>query len=269
MTQQLELLQKAITWPFDPVMRKQTKLKYAERKGIARMMDPLAKALADADADMIRFHGDRFVEYMKLIEATRPTFDALQVFKQLEPPKSLLLPQAQPDPNPIRTYIVSPATLLDGYKLLTQHQPGSSQEPEWMLAVTGVKQRNLRSMERLIDVKLAQQSAVRAGFDMQDFARIAITLHEQGLSLHSIWHSHRFSGPPIPSEVDWRLQQILDQGGYPAIQAVFSEDSYVRFFASRPFEITISGTGVECVDQETHLYRITIGSTLPQPRNVA
>jgi hypothetical protein len=102
---------------------------------------------------------------------------------------------------------------------------------------------------------------------MQDFAVNAITLHEHGQALHAIFHSHPFPGRPTPSGVDWRLQEVLDKGGYPAIQAVFSQDGYIRFFAKRPFVVTVFGTGVECVDQDNFLYRLMHFGTLPHPGN--
>ncbi len=177
------------------------------------------------------------------------------------------LGQPEPPPAPaFDTYWVSSATLAEAYRFLTQRLPATGQEPEWMLAVTGLKNGHVRTLEHLIEVKLASQSPGQASFDMQDFTRIAVSLHEHGQALHAIFHSHRFSGPPHPSGIDDRLQRILEEGGYPAIQAVFSEDGYVRFFArQRRFAVEVHGKGVTCVDRERCLYRIVHFSTLPHP----
>ena len=99
---------------------------------------------------------------------------------------------------------------------------------------------------------------------MQDFTRIAVSLHEHGQALHAIFHSHRFTGPPHPSGTDDRLQRIIEEGGYPAIQAVFSEDGYVRFFArQRKFAVEVHGKGVKSVERD--LFRIVQFSALPHP----
>ena len=133
-----------------------------------------------------------------------------------------------------------------------------------MLAVTGLKRDHMLTLEHLIEVRLATQSGGQASFDMQDFTRVAVSLHEHGQALHAIFHSHRFSGPTHPSGTDDHLQRILEEGGYPAIQAVFSEDGYVRFFArQRQFAVEVHGKGVERV--EKYLYRIIHFSTLPHP----
>lgn len=257
------LWETALIWSSDPVTRKRVALQRAERRGMARMMDPLQRALAEADAQGIQFYGNHLAEYLQVLKTVAPVFADLSSSMPFEPiPRLPQLPLAPALP----TYIVSPATLAEAYAYLTQQRPDEGQEPEWMLAVTGVQHNDLRTLEHLIQIKLAQQSAVTATFDMQDFARVAITLHEQGLALHAIFHSHRFRGQPQPSMVDWRLQEVLDQGGYPAIQAVFSEDGYVRFFAQRPFAVRVSGKGVDCVDQETALYRLTHFGLLPHPR---
>jgi hypothetical protein len=198
------------------------------------------------------------------------------------PPLALAVPIAEPSTTapvapttalatpPVTTYIVSSATLAEAYSYLTQRRPGAAGEPEWMLAVTGVKQGQTRTLEQLIEVKLASQSGARAAFDMEDFTRVAVTLHEHGQALHSVWHSHRHNGSPHPSGIDMALQRLLDDGGYPTIQAVFSEDGYVRFFGgSRPFAIQVHGKGVQPVERESNLYHIVERGTLPHPRLAA
>jgi proteasome lid subunit RPN8/RPN11 len=266
-------LQRVVRWCWDPVTRERVALQRAERKGMAQMMEPLRRALAEADALGIQLYGSQLEQYLQVLKTVAPTLAAPTLAALPPAPPAVTTPLGTLPRPPLAfslpTYLVSPATLAEAYAQLVRPQPGNREEPEWMLAVTGVKQDNLYTLERLIEVKLANQSALAAAFDMQDFARIAVTLYEQGLALHAIFHSHRFSGPPQPSGVDWKLQDMLDQGGYPAIQAVFSEDGYVRFFARRPFTVTIAGKGVECVDQKEGVYRIVHFGTLPHPGDSA
>lgn len=163
-------------------------------------------------------------------------------------------------------YVISSVTLAEAYAYLTQHRPGAHPEPEYMLAVTGILVDSVRTLERLIEVKMSHQSSGRASFDIQAFMKIALTLYEHGQHLHAVFHSHRFAGPPAPSGTDTRLQGILEEGGYPAIQAVFSEDGWVRFFANnRHFAVEIHGTGARAIDGHPNTFRIVQFDSLPHP----
>jgi hypothetical protein len=265
MTQMKNLWETVRAWCMDPVVRQRAALERAEQKGMARMMEPLRRALREADALGIQFYGERLEAYKRVLNTVSPVLSTLPL-EESRPTSVVPLPAPPPNPPPgMRSYIVSSATLAQAYAHLTRPHPNGGPEPEWMLAVTGIKQGELRTLEHLFNVKLSNQSAVTAAFDMQDFASNAITLHEHGQALHAIFHNHPFAGQPTPSAVDWRLQDVLDKGGYPAIQAVFSSDGYIRFFAHCPFTLTVFGKGVECVDPEAFLYRLVHFSTLPHP----
>jgi hypothetical protein len=237
------------------------RLETTQVKGIALRLAWLNQAQRQGDVPGVLHHQ---AELERLCQATEalPALQA-QVRKALGEP--------EPPPAPaFDTYWISSATLAEAYRFLTQRLPGINQEPEWMLAVTGLRNGRIRTLEHLIEVKLATQSGGQASFDMQDFTRIALSLHEHGQALHAIFHSHRFQGPPGPSATDDRLQRILEEGGYPAIQAVFSEDGYVRFFArQRRFAVKVHGKGVHCIDRERFLYHIVHFSTLPHPAPAA
>lgn len=258
----------------DPVARQRAALQRAEQRGMARMMEPLRRALLEADALGIQFYGERLEQYKRVLHTVSSASDTLPPLNSApsstvsDPTEVLPLsaPASRVSPG-TPTYMVSSATLAQAYAHLTRCQNGESLA-EWMLAVTGMRDGDLRTLDQLIDVQLANQSAVTAAFDMQDFARIAVTLHEHGQALHAIFHNHPFDGKPTPSAVDWRLQDLLDKGGYPAIQAVFSADGYVRFFARRPFILTVFGKGVERVDQDDFLYRLVQFGTLPYPGDI-
>jgi len=232
------------------------RLEITQAEGIALRLALLNRAMRQGDVPNVLHHQAELERLCQAMESL-PALQA-QVRKALGQPEPPLA-------SAFDIYWISSATLAEAYSFLTQRLPATGQEPEWMLAVTGLKNGRVRTLEHLIEVKLASQSPSQASFDMQDFTRIAISLHEHGQALHAIFHSHRFQGPPYPSGVDDRLQRLLEEGGYPAIQAVFSEDGYVRFFARRPFAVEVHGKGVTCLDRERFLYRIIRFSTLPHP----
>jgi hypothetical protein len=165
----------------------------------------------------------------------------------------LLLPTQYPADIPI--YCVSSAVLHECYRYLMQKKPGMDEEPEWMLAVTGLHIGPFLTLEHWLEFKLSLQSQAQAVADMTEFTHLMLKLDEFGQALHAIFHSHRFKGPPRPSGIDLNLQETLEQASYLAIQAVFSQDGYVRFFAcDRPFEILIYGKEVQRYDR--FLYRL-------------
>lgn len=269
MSRWMSTISETVAWCLDPAVREQVSLRRAQAKGMKRMKEPLRRALEQADALGIQFYSDRLAQYRDVLQAVAPLAEGQPALPAPAQEDAVKPPARTTQPAPsVPTYVISSATLAQAFAQLTRRLPGTNEEPEWMLAVTGVRQeaQNLRTLEHLIDVRLARQSPSVAAFDIQDFGRVAITLHEHGLALHAIFHSHRFAGPPHPSQVDWRLQDLLDKAGYPAIQAVFSEDGYVRFFARRDFRVCVYGKGVEHVEQDAALYRIVHYGTLPHPR---
>lgn len=259
------------------VVRELRRLSLTEARGLQKLLKALNRAQQHANVKDIA----ALVEEIKRFR--QATADASALAKDLYPRPASNLPSAPasagvapPIARPARSngqdgagvhrYVVSSATLAEAHAYLTQHLPGAHNEPEWMLAVSGVEVNGVRTLERLIEVRLASQSFGQASFDMEDFTRVAVLLHEHGLALHAILHSHRFGGPPSPSATDTRLQATLEEGGYPAIQAVFSEDGYVRFFANeRRFVVHVYGKGVVPVHGSPALYRIVQFGTLPHP----
>jgi len=253
------------------------RLEASRAEGLARLVDSLnqAQRLGDSVAmERVRQSLERFLTVTAATTNMMPQIQALlasptetgAVPAQTKPPRPSVPEPAAAVSGQEDIYLISSATLAQAYSFLTQHLPGSGYEPEWMLAVTGLRQGRMRTLEHLIEVRLASQSLAQASFDMKDFMRVAITLYEHGQALHAVFHSHRFSGPPHPSGTDDRLQQILEEGGYPAIQAVFSEDGYVRFFAKkRRFSVQVYGKGVVPADGDKNLYRIVHFGTLPDP----
>jgi hypothetical protein len=274
-------------WPFQSpgtrwqrkVLQQLSHLDGVLARGLATRLEDLNQAVLSGDARLV---ARQCSELEGFLQATRTASALLpQVQAALEQPGAVPdaagaavpgVPEpAAPQPAPATgTYWISSATIAQAHAFLTQKLPDSGPEPEWMLAVTGLCQGNVRTLEHLVEVRLGSQSRGQASFDIQDFTRVAVLLHEHGQALHAIFHSHRSAGPPRPSWIDERLQAILEDGGYPAIQAVFSEDGYVRFFAGRRhFAIDVHGKGVRPVDGNNRLYRIVHFGALPHPAPAA
>ena len=230
-------------------------------QGIARYGALVGRALSRGDArgaTKSRKALERLLEESRAIRSARAA--ARDLLSRSQPPGEETPPFGE---SGLCEYWTTSATLALAHSLLTQPLPGRHSEPEWMLAVSGLRMGRVRTLEALIDVRLSSQSAGRASFDMEAFTRVAIALDEHGQALHAIFHSHRFSGPPSPSSVDLQLQRVLEEGGYPAIQAVFSDDGYVRFFAHRPISVHVYGKGAEYV--KPNLYHLVHFGTLPHP----
>ena len=157
-------------------------------------------------------------------------------------------PTGETLPLPLpRVYTASKLFLDECLSYLTQGRA------EWMRAVTGIRLGNYYTLERMIHLDLETQSAARATADMDSVFRALLSLADSGHALHAVFHSHRSRGMPGPSSIDKALQQRLDRGGYPAIQAIFSEDGFVRFFGGQePFEVKVYGTGVEKVNERVY-----------------
>jgi hypothetical protein len=267
---------------FDPILRNTRPLprwiRRAQREvasmdravadGAARRVRRLRLALSAGDVQAAQAFREELAGFMETAEAALALVPRLGTIVELPAADPALLEEAKPaapasSPGVV-TYWISSAALAQAHAFLVQHLPGGGGEPEWMLAATGLKWDGLRTLEHLIAVRLATQSGARASFDIQHFTAVALTLHGHGQQLHAVLHSHRFKGPPQPSGVDMRLQSVLDE--YPAIQAVMSEDGWVRFFGGeRRFAVQVYGKGVKTDGKDPFLFRIVDFDTLPEP----
>lgn len=252
----------------------------ARLAGVEQRMDLLLDALSSEDTSYVRYYAEDLERF--LVAAAGSVALMPQVHALLEPigpahaSSAMALPKAEESATSERsktarpeadvdTYAITSSTLAYIHAWVTQHLPESGGEPEWMLAATGLRRGNLRTLEQLIEIRQDRQSRVHASFDMSDWTRVFTMVDEHGQALHAIFHSHRFQGPPSPSADDRNVQRVLEQA-YPAIQAIFSEDGYVRFFSNaRKFAVAIHGKGVETIEQRSHLYRIVHFDALPYP----
>jgi hypothetical protein len=259
---QAQVTDKELHWR-KQILRQAERLDFSKDRAIAHYQIRLNRALQKGSvAGISRAWGD-------LSQVIQEVQASLALREQILEIAGGGQPLMEENKSCVPRYCISSTTLAEAFAYLTRRLPGADGEPEWMLAVSGLKVGGIRTLENLIEVQLSSQSIAQAAFDINDFTRVAVILHEHDMGLHAIFHSHRFKGPPHPSGTDNTLQRILEEGGYPLIQAVFSEDGYVRFFARRPFSLDIHGKGVMPIEQELYLYRILQFDTLPHPATQA
>jgi hypothetical protein len=153
-------------------------------------------------------------------------------------------------------YLADSLFLQDCYHFLMQEVIGQQRgsiglEPEWACVVTGPLLGQVRVLDRLVTVKTAYQSAGGIRLSTDGLQEALVGLQQAGHALHAIFHSHRIHGVDgsRPSRIDLDTQENILEAAYPAIQAIFTEDGYIRFFSfKRTFNIEVYGKGVEHVE---------------------
>jgi len=246
------------------VGRQRALIKASREAGIKKALRQFNQSLRKADADQMVAAVGRLRILCTLSEEVNTLLSAYL----LESVSSEGTEEHRSSPTQctaeLSVYCVGSLLLHKCYQSLMQKKPGLNEEPEWMLAVTGLRIGPFLTLEHALEVELCMQSSMHAAADMRGFTQLTLELDRFGQALHAIFHSHRFNGPPTPSPVDLNLQETLEQASYPAIQAAFSSDGYVRFFAlSRPFEILVYGRGVQ--RHGRFLYRLNQMGEIPYP----
>lgn len=154
---------------------------------------------------------------------------------------------AQPAPNNgVAIYHVGTLFLRECFLYLTQGAP------EFAHYVSGVRDGNSFTLDRMVNFRYARQSAAGVVGDPADTTRALLLIDRFGHRLHGWFHSHPDMGPTsyVPSGTDMQHQARLEEGGYPAIGAVFTRDGHIKFFSHhRPFQVNIYGKGVEQIDE--------------------
>jgi hypothetical protein len=153
-------------------------------------------------------------------------------------------------------YMTDSLFLYDCYHFLMQgpinsHKGPTVSEPEWACAVTGPLIGEVRILDRLVEVKISHQSAGGIQLSTDGLQQALVNLQCSGHALHAVFHSHRMKGieSSCPSRIDLSTQEHILEVAYPAIQAIFTEDGYIRFFSvQRKFNIDVYGKGVEHVE---------------------
>jgi hypothetical protein len=153
-----------------------------------------------------------------------------------------------------RCYLVGSLFLKRCYRFLLQGAPpslrDSSEAPEWACAVTGLRMADTLTMDEIIPVKMLNQSAGGVCLSVESLEDVLINLHINGHALHAVFHSHRMKGPhgTVPSPIDRKTQANYLEQNYPAIQAIFSEDGYIRFWSvEKSFQVEVYGKGIDLV----------------------
>lgn len=153
----------------------------------------------------------------------------------------------------VPTYVVGSLFLADCMSVLTMD------EKEYMVYLTGMDKDGLIYLTTLLHFEAARSVGGVHG-DPQSVLQAVLKLERAGHRLYGWFHSHPGSRSACaPSSIDIGMQQRLEGSEYPAIGGVFTRDGYVRFFGvQREFQILIHGKGVEHVDGETSLYKISL-----------
>lgn len=124
---------------------------------------------------------------------------------------------------------------------------------ESILYVAGNRFGNSYVFSQLIPPELDRSEPGYAVTRAESSLRKLGDLERHGSVLCAYFHMHpgRGSGSTLPSPVDLTSQRRLEKGGYPVIGGIFSRDGYLRFFSDQnPFEVSISGKGVEHVGKD-------------------
>jgi len=148
-------------------------------------------------------------------------------------------------------YLCSAWFLRDCLKELTRSRK------EAMLLVSGLNIGNVRTLDRHLGLQYSKQSQFFVSADGQSNRQALRELDENGQRLQAWFHSHPGSGPAstLPSAIDSSHQGDLEQGGYPAVGAIFARDGHVRFFShNMEFEVAVLGKQVEQIDEK--LFRL-------------
>ena len=169
-----------------------------------------------------------------------------------EPPPPAPPPVRNEATGGVNVYQIGTLFLQECYDFLLETSRGDRNggEAESVALISGTKLGAIRSWDRLVRTPVSYRSKVGAVIDSSGLGKDLRRLDAYGHALYGIGHLHLHHGPPRPSSTDISLSDKLEEGGYPAIQAVFSQSGHIRFFSShREFEVLIYGNGIEKLDQ--------------------
>ena len=190
---------------------------------------------------------DQAAQAQDVIEAQRHLNYLFRFYKLEAASKRSKTTAEQPTEQPeVPIYRVGTLFLKECYDYLT---PG---EPEHAIYVTGIRDGNLFTLDRMVTFKYEKHSATGVVGDDADTTRALVLIDDFGHRLQGCFHSHPDMGPQsyLPSGIDKSHQGRLEEAGYPTISAVFTRDGYVKFFShTRPFKIEVYGKGVKQIDE--------------------
>jgi len=154
-------------------------------------------------------------------------------------------------------FLVNTLFLHDCFTALTKT------EDEDLHVVTGSIADNIRTLERIIPLRLSSQSTVGAETDEQSVVEQLIQLNRFGLLPLGYFHSHPGCGPgeTEPSSTDRSTQAAFEKAGSQIIGGIFSRDGFVRFYANdvEP-NVRVVGEGVKEI--EKNVFQLALGKNL-------
>lgn len=161
-------------------------------------------------------------------------------------------------------YLASSLTILDSFCYLNQ------QAEESFHLFTGVLVDSKAIIERVIPIKPTHQSMIGWIGDPIDVAKTLIGLADFEHLLLATAHIHPGYGEEstFHSSIDHTYQETLERGGFQCISCIFSRDGYLRFFSTTDrFAIRIYGKGVETINENTRLFKISTPLISSWPKN--
>ncbi len=130
--------------------------------------------------------------------------------------------------------------------------------PEKLVAISGIETApGMYTLDYAIPLA-GEASGVTFKPDPESTYQVLSRLSACGHHLRAYAHSQPGSGPGAtkPSARDRETQRALETH-YRVIGLVFSEDGYLRAYSEQlTFNLTISGTNVEVIDHDSHIYRL-------------
>ena len=134
---------------------------------------------------------------------------------------------AQP-PSQALTFLVNSLFLHECYTILTKSPV------EHLHAVTGSVWNGVRTLDRVVPLRLSEQSVVGAKAEDQSLAEELIRLNRFGLLPLANFHSHPGRGVAAtqPSATDRRTQAAFEKCGSQIIGLIFPRDGCLRFYAN-------------------------------------
>jgi hypothetical protein len=216
-----------------------------------KVVDQGEKVLRAISEDLRRGERDRLETRLEQLYGTYDLLELVDEAIRLSKP-------TQADSPALPHYLISSWFLSDCHAYLTSNPRGH----ERLHLVTGIKlsQKQL-TLERMVKVELARESAIGALADQNALQKALIEMDEWGHHLYGLFHSHPGSGAQAtrPSTTDLATHKRYEYGGYPLVGGIFVKDGYVRFFSENtPFTVTIYGRGVIPIDRHHHAYKITL-----------
>jgi hypothetical protein len=151
-------------------------------------------------------------------------------------------------------FVVSSLFLYECFRELT------ADHNEQFFFLTGPEINGARVLDQRCRFDHLRRTQVGVTGDPKSTHRLLVRLEQFGHHLLGHFHSHPGRGieSTRPSGTDTDYQGGLEKAGYPTLAAIFSRDGFIRFFRlDKNFELQIHGNGVEHVQGQTAIYRLT------------